>query len=487
MSTGAEVDSTRPVSHARAAALVYTVAMFMSIMDTQIVNVALPTLSRDFHATLASTQWVITAYLMSIAICVPASGWLGDRLGTKRVFLCAIGGFTVASALCAASANLPELVATRVLQGLGGGMMVPTGMAMLYRAYPPERRVSVARIITGVMVLAPATAPIIGGSLVTWASWRWIFLVNIPFGTLALAAGLAFLEEHREPPRGQFDRWGALLGGLGLGLLLYSVGEGPTDGWGSPTVLVTLFVALAAVVAFIFVELRREHPLLDLRLLHDRTLRRCASTLGPQSIAFFGSLVFVTLYLQEARGISAIDSGLSTFPEAVAIGLSSQVVSRLYPHVGPRRLMTTGFLGFAAVTAALAGAGMGTSLWTIRALTFALGVCASFIMLPGQAAAFARISSADTGHATAIYSVVQRASSSMGVALLATVLALAGGNVVHGRPPVSAFHWAFAAGVVASLVGAGLAMRVSDADAAPTMAVRARASVPVVAGGEITA
>ncbi len=481
--TGARRGGARPgrLPPARAAAVVYTIAMFMSIMDTQIVNVALPTLSRDFHATLASTQWVITAYLMAIAVSVPASGWLGDRFGTKRVFLAAIAAFTVASALCAASANLPELVVTRILQGAGGGMMVPTGMAMLYRAYPQNRRVHVARVVTGVMVLAPATAPIIGGSLVTWASWRWIFVVNIPFGTLALLTGLSYLAEHREPPRGRFDAWGALLGGVGLGLLLYAVGEGPTEGWGSTGVLGPLCGALATLAGFVVLELHREHPLLDLGLLRDRTLRRCVATITPQSIAFFGSLVFVTLYLQEARGVSPINSGLSTFPEAVAIGLTSQVVSRLYPRVGPRRLMTAGFLGFAVVTAALADAGLGTSLWTIRALTFALGICASFIMLPNQAAAFAQVSSADTGHATAIFSVLQRASSSIAVAVLATVLALAGGNVTHGRPPVSAFHWAFGAGVIASLVGAGLALRVRDADAAPTMAARREAPVIMAA------
>ncbi|MGH9048054.1 MAG: MFS transporter [Acidimicrobiales bacterium] len=173
-----------------------------------------------------------------------------------------------------ASSNLPELVVTRILQGVGGGMMVPTGMTMLYRAYPQDRRVHVARLITAVMVLAPATAPVIGGSLVTWASWRWIFVIP-------------FLDEHREPPRGRFDLPGALLGGSGRGRLLYSIGEARPP-VGLPRRARTLVAALALAVAFVTVELRQENPGLDLRLLGDRMLRRFANTIGPQSVASSG-------------------------------------------------------------------------------------------------------------------------------------------------------------------------------------------------------
>ena len=231
----------------------------------------------DFKVATASVQWVVTSYLMSVAICVPASGWLGDRFGTKRMYLIAVASFTFASLLCAASTNLPELVAMRIVQGIGGGMMVPVGMAMLYRAYPPERRVHVARLITRVMVLAPAMAPIIGGSLVTWASWRWIFTINLPFGVLAIAFGTMFLVEHREPREGTFDILGAITGAVGLGLLLYSVGSGPTNGWSSPLVLSTGAVAVASLGIFIRQELRRPSPLLNLGLLSNRMFRRsCA-------------------------------------------------------------------------------------------------------------------------------------------------------------------------------------------------------------------
>jgi EmrB/QacA subfamily drug resistance transporter len=430
-------------------------------------------MSHDFHVPISSVQWVVTAYLMSIAVCVPASGWLGDRFGSKRIYLVAVGSFTVASLLCAMSSNLPELVVTRVLQGAGGGMMVPVGMAMLYRAYPPDRRIGVARLITRVMVIAPATAPIIGGSLVTWGSWRWIFTINLPVGAAAMVFGACFLTEHREPRKGGFDLPGAILGGVGLGLLLYSVGSGPTLGWASPVVDATGLAAVAAITAFVLLELRLEHPLLNLHLLSNRLFRRCCAVIAFSSTSFFGSLVFTSLYLQAGRGLSAINSGLSTFPEAIAIGITSQFVARLFPRVGPRRLLACGFAGLAITCGVLSRASLSTSLWEIRGLTFALGVSVAFIMLPSQASAFAQITSAETGHASAIFNTLQRALSSLGVAFLATVLALGGGDVVHRRPSISAFHWVFAANVALAAVGAVLSLRIRDADAASAMHARA--------------
>lgn len=443
--------------------------MFMSVMDMQIVNVALPTMSHDFHVPISSVQWVVTSYLMSVAVGVPASGWLGDRFGSKRIFLIAVGLFTVASFLCAVSSNLPELVATRVLQGAGGGLMVPVGMAMLYRAYPPDRRIGIARLVTLVMMIAPTTAPLIGGALVTWGSWRWIFTINLPVGAAAMIFGFWFITEHREPRQGSFDLPGAILGGSGLGLLLFSVGSGPTLGWTSPTVDLTGVAALAAIVAFVFLELRREYPLLNLHLLSNRLFRRCCAVVAFSSTPFFGSLVFTSLYLQSGRGVSAINSGLSTFPEAVAIGITSQLVARLFPRIGPRRLLATGFTGLALTCVALSTANLSTSLWEIRGLCFALGVSNAFIMLPTQASAFAQITSAETGHASAIFSTVQRAAGALGIAVLATVLALGGGDVVHRRPSMSAFHWVFAASVMFSAFGAVLSLRIHDSDAATAM------------------
>jgi EmrB/QacA subfamily drug resistance transporter len=467
---------------ARATAIIFALASFMSIMDTQIVNVALTSLSRDFHVADAAVQWVVTAYMMSIAICVAASGWIGDRFGTKPVFLASVGAFTVASALCAISASMPELIIMRVLQGAGAGTMMPVGMAMVYRAYPPERRAHVTGMLAKVQALAPATAPLIGGALVTWATWRWIFTINLPVGAVITVLGLFVLLDHREPRRGGFDVTGAVLGIAGLGLLLFTVGDGPTAGWASPVTIVTGGSALVLLAAFTVTELRRQHPLLDIRILGDRLFRWCTVTNMLAMWAFFGSLVFTALYVQEARGDSAMVSGLTTFPEAVAIGLVSGTVARLFTRVGPRRLILGGFLGLALTTGLLSEAGLTTSLWWVRALCFLMGVSVAFIMLPTQAAAFAQITSSQTGHASAIFNTLQRASMSIGVAVLSAVLAVTGGDVLHLRPPVAAFHWVFLTNTAVALAGAVLALRVADADAAP--AIRGRAAAPPEAEAE---
>jgi EmrB/QacA subfamily drug resistance transporter len=460
----------------RATAVIFAIAMFMTIMDTQIVNVALASLCRDFHVTEATVQWVVTAYMMSLAVCVAASGWVGDRFGAKPVFLVSVVAFTAASALCAISTSVPELIVMRVLQGAGAGLMAPVGLALVFRAYPPDRRAHVMQLITRVQAVAPATAPLIGGALVTWATWRWIFTINLPVGAVISVLGMFLLLDHREPQRGSFDLAGAVLGIAGLGLLLFAVGDGPTAGWASAVTVTTGGSALVLLAAFTVTELRREHPLLDIRILGDRLFRWCTVANMLAMWVFFGSLVFTALYVQEARGYSAMASGLTTFPEAVAIGLISGLVARLFLRVGPRRLMLAGFVGLALCTGLLAEAGADTSLWWIRVLCFLLGISVAFIMLPSQTAAFARIPSARTGHASAVFNTLQRAWMSAGVAVLSAVLAIAGGDVLHLRPPVAAFHWVFLTNTAVALAGAITSLRVSDSDAAPALSGRVPAA-----------
>jgi EmrB/QacA subfamily drug resistance transporter len=448
----------------RVVATVYAISMFISTMDTQIVNVALAPLGVRFGVSTASVQWLVTGYLMSIAVCVPASGWLGDRFGTKRIYLTAVGTFTVASALCAVSTNLGELIGFRVLQGAGGGMMVPTGMAMLYRAYEPGRHVRVARLIIRIHVLAPISAPLIGGALLTYASWRWIFTINVPFGIAVCVFGWLFLKEHRESSVGSFDLVGFVLAGAGLGMLLYSVGAGPTAGWASAQVVISGVSGATFLVLFVIVELRRSHPILKLRLLRDRMFRRCCTLIAFSSTGFLGALVFTGLYLQQARGYSAIASGLTTFPEAIGVAVGSQIAGRLFPRIGPRRLIAFGFAGLLAMNFAMSHVDESTTAWTVRVLCLLIGFFASYIMISSQGSAFTRILPADSGHAAAIFSTLQRALSSIGIAVLSTVLALSGGDVVV--PPASSFRAVFLVSSALAAVGVIIGLRIRDSDLA---------------------
>ena len=457
-------------------AVVYVAGMFMNIMDSTIVNTALPAIARTFRTTPATADGVAVGYLLSLAVFIPASGWVGDRIGTKRTFLAALALFTTASILCGRAGSLPELVAFRVVQGMGGGMLAPVGQAMLFRAFPPERRARASAVLMLATVLAPATGPVIGGWLVTEWSWRWVFFVNVPMGVAALAFGALKLREHREPAAGRFDAFGFVLTGAGLALVLYALSEGPLRGWDAPAVWGAGLGGFAALVLLVRVELARPEPMLALRLFRDRLFRitNIVSFLG--SAAFLGVLFVMPQFLQEARGANALTSGLTTFPEAVGVILSSRVVGRIYHTVGPRRLMVAGLFWVAGAIAAMTRLDLTTSAWTIRALMFAVGVGWAGVVLPLQAASFARIASADTGRAAALFNTQRQVAGAVGVALLSTVLKTRLPTLPRLAPTlqVPAYHTTFAVAALLALAGALEAFRVHDADAAATMQPRAR-------------
>src|ERR1700724_1778034 len=233
--------------------VVFVAAMFMSILDATIVNVALPTIGRDFGVSATAVDSISIAFLVSLAVAIPASGGLGDRFGGKRVLLTAIAVFTAASALCGLASSLGELVAFRILQGVGGGMLAPVGMAMLYRAFPPAERIRAAAILTVPTTLAPALGPVLGGLLVTDLSWRWVFYVNLPLGAAAFAFGPLSPQERAQAGPGRFDLPGFLLSGLGLGLLMYGVSEGPNLGWRHSDVLATIAAGIVLLAAMVTV------------------------------------------------------------------------------------------------------------------------------------------------------------------------------------------------------------------------------------------
>ncbi len=463
-------------------AVVYVSAMLMSSLDSTIVNVALATLGREFNVTPASIEAVVIGYLVSLAAFIPASGWLGDRFGTKRIFLIALAIFTGASALCGLAQSLNQLVAFRVLQGAGGGLLTPVGMAMLYRAFPPEERVRVSRILMFALIIGPASGPVVGGLLIERLSWRWAFYVNIPVGFAALAFGFLFLREHREPAVGRFDLPGFLLAGSGLGLLMYALSEGPSRGWTSPAILACALAGLLLLAAFVVVELRVAAPMVQLRLLGNTLFRSTLLVSLFATAGFVGVLFLVPLFLQEARGASPLSSGLTTFPEALGVVLSTQVVARLYPRIGPRRLMVGGMSGIATVMALLGLIDLNTSPWLVRLLMFLLGVGMAYIFLPNQAASLATISREDTGRATMFSSVQRQLGAALGVAALSSVLALvgpvqrdaAGAEVPH----LAAYRAPFLAAASFAAIGALLALHVPDRDAVATMQPRPVRSRP---------
>ena len=447
--------------------------MFISIMDVTIVNVALPTIGRDFHVTPLAVDSISIGFLVSLAVFIPASGWLGDRFGGKRIMLAAIVVFTAASALCGVASSLGELVAFRVLQGVGGGMLAPVGMAMLFRVFPPEERIRASSILTVPTTLAPALGPVLGGLLVTDLSWRWVFYVNVPIGAVAFVFGLLFLDSVPLSKPGRFDLPGFLLSGVGLGALMYGLSEGPVKGWHSVDVLVTIAIGAVLLVAMVLVELRVAAPIVDLRLLANRLFRSSNGVMVLASIAFLGSLYAISLYYQDGRGLTALNSGLSTFPEAFGVMAGAQLASRyLYPRLGPRRHISLGLVGVAVTIGALALLGPGTSLWWPRFLMFALGLAMGQVFVPLQAAAFATITPAATGKASTMFNALRQLGGAVGVAVLTTAIVLVGplhevGG--HAVANLTAYRVAFLVGAAFALLAVPCALSIRDADAARTI------------------
>jgi len=452
--------------------VVFVMAMFMAIMDITIVNVALPQLARDFHVNPDHIDSVVVAFLVSLAVFIPASGWLGDRFGMKRVLLTALFIFTAASALCGLSHSLSELVIFRILQGVGGGMLTPVGMAMLFRTFPPAERVRASRILIVPTAFAPALGPVVGGLLVTDVSWRWVFYVNVPIGLAAIIFGVLFLHEHKEPDAGRFDLGGFVLAGGGLASLMYALSEGPSRGWSSPLILGCGLAGVVLLTALVRFELNHDHPLIDLRLIGNRLFRSTTIVLFVGMAAFLGTLYLVALFFQDGLGLSALGSGLSTFPEAIGVMIGAQFATRLYAHFGPRRLMSIGLVCVATIIGSLTLVGFSTNLWIVRALMFGLGLSIAHVFVPSQAAAFATISPAATGRASTLFNTARQVGSALGVAVLTTVISAVGViHVVDGHraPNLAAFHWAFGVAALIALVASTFALRINDADAAPTM------------------
>jgi EmrB/QacA subfamily drug resistance transporter len=455
-----------------AVSIVFVTAMFLTIMDATIVNVALPQLGREFHVPAAQVDTVVVGFLVSLAVFIPASGWLGDRFGTKRVLLTALVIFTGASALCGLAQSIDQLILFRIVQGIGGGMLAPVGMAMLFRTFPPEERVRASRILIVPTAFAPATGPVLGGLLVTDLSWRWAFYVNVPLGIAGFLFGLVFLDEATQEDAGSFDLPGFLLAGAGLGALMYAVSEGPAKGWTSSGIAVTGALGVVLLAALVFVELRSPAPMLDLRLLGNRLFRSASVALVLSMVSFLGTLFLAALFFQDGFGVSALQSGLSTFPEAIGIMAGAQIAARLYPRIGPRRLMVSGHVGVAASVGLMALVPFSASLWVMRGLMVLLGLSQAHVFTPAQAAAFATISPAATGRASGLFNAGRQVGGAVGVALLSTIISAVGVfHVVGGtaQPNAAAYHWAFLAAAATALLAALVARTVDDRAAAPTM------------------
>ena len=440
----------------------FVVALFMDLMDSTVVNVALPRLGQDFHARPATLEWVVSGYLISLAMWIPASGWLGDRFGTKRILLLAIGIFVAGSLLCSRAWSIESLVAFRVLQGIGGGMMTPVGSAMLFRVFTGPERAQGAAFLTIATAVAPLLGPVIGGFLVDHASWRWIFYVNVPLGTAGLIFAGLVLKEHRELNPGSFDVPGFILSAVGLSGILLALAKGPAAGWTSPQVLAFGLGGVTAAVALVLIELRRRAPLLDLRLFADPMFRAANLTMFATFSTMAGVVFVMPFFLQSMRGLSAFQSGALGLPTAVAPLAMVGLGRRVYARWGARRLMSLSSAGLAITSGLLLLIDLNTNLAWIALLAMVRGLALSLAAISMQTAAFTAVPPSRMGRATSLFSTQRQVAAAFGVAALATIFSLS--LTAHGGSPPQLLTAAesgnaavLAAGVAAFHVAGGLA------------------------------
>lgn len=460
--------------------IVFVFGLFMDLLDMTIVNVALPELARDLNVDPAKgasqIQWVVTGYLLSLAVFIPVSGWAGDRFGTKRIFMIALFLFTSASLLCGLAWNIESLIAFRVLQGVGGGILTPVGTAMLYRAFPPDQRAKATSVLMIPMVVAPASGPVLGGYLVEYHDWRWIFFINIPVGILGLVFAGLFLREEKQPNTGRIDIPGFILAAVGLAFVMYALAEAGISGFDDPQVILFGLGGLVILAAFAITELRVRAPMIDMRLFRNRlfTTMNVVQLVGFAGL--MGGLFLLPLLLQAEMGLSPFESGLTTFPQAIGVVCMVQVAGRIYGRIGPRRMLITGMTGVALTTLCFVLVDLETSQWWIRLMMFARGVSFACILVPMQTATYATMSGPDMGRASAVFNANRQVGASFGVALLATVLSnrLAAHGATLGDPSTTlaaldAFHEAFIAAAALMVLGLIASLFVRDSEAAATM------------------
>lgn len=459
--------------------ITFVLALIMQILDVTILNVALATLGREFQAEPAQLQWVLTGYMVSLAVFIPSSGWIADRFGSKKTFQAAVIIFTLASMLCGMAMSMEMLVGSRILQGVGGGMLVPVGQAMMFRAFPANERAKAGAVLAIPITVAPMLGPLLGGVLVEYASWRWIFFINLPVGALALLFTILFLKEESTRDPGRFDVPGFVLAGAGLATLLVGLDQGSQIGWTSPAVWLSLAASVLLIGGLVWRELTVTSPMLDLRLLANRLFGTGNLLLLCMTGAMFGVLFLIPLYLQTLRGVSPMFTGLTLMPQAIAMLATTQVVSRAYGRIGPKRLIIAGFVVQLIIGGLLQLQNLSTPLWALALMLATQGVAMGLLMTPVQTATFAAISGPAMGMASSMFNVTRQVATALGTAVVATVLTVLvqrGESTVDPTVPamvadaqMSAFHGAFLVSVVFAVLGIVLALRVRDADAAATL------------------
>jgi len=485
----ASVSSTSPAAGEKIDPYVWRVVgvvilgMIMSILDTTIVNVALHTLGRDLHSSIAQIQWVASGYLLSLAAVIPITGWAARRFGAKRVYMVSLVLFTIGSALCALASTAGMLIAFRVLQGVGGGMIMPLAQLIMAQVAGPKRMGRVMGVVSMPAMLAPILGPVVGGLILAHLHWSWIFLVNLPIGVIAFVAGWRVIPETESGEAGRLDVVGLALLSSASSVIVYGLSElGSHSDLLAPTVIWPIVGGILLSLVFCRRALGMDRPLLDVRLYKNRVFAAASMTTFGLGAALFGAMILVPLYYQEVRHESIVATGLLTGPQGLGMLMVMVLAGRMTERFGGGRVALFGVSLLAVSSLPLAFVGAHTSVLFISLVLVVRGIGIGFSFMPAMTAAFASMRPEQLSDATPQLNVLQRFGGAIGTAVLTVVLQRASGHsasVSHLAGAFDTAYWWSLGIVVLSIVPCVLLLRAENPRARPSQTAPEAAIAPL--------
>ena len=450
------------------------VGLFMIMLDNTVVNVAVPSIQRDLGVGLSELQWIVTGYALSFAALMLTGGKLADMLGRRRIFVIGIVIFTIASLFCGLAESGESLIAWRIVQGVGAALMNPATLAIISATFPPRQRGMAIGIWAGVSALALAIGPLVGGLLTEHLSWSWVFFVNVPVGVLGVAASYLLIDESRDMSEEQrLDLAGLVTSGLGLFALTYGLIEANTYGWSSARIVGSFVAAAVLLGSFVILELRQRVPMLDLTLFRNGTFAGANVVILMVGLAMFGVFFFVSLYMQNILGFSAVQAGAAFLPMTVLIILVAPIAGKLSDRIGSRWLMTGGMTLLGIQLLYYSTLGTTANFWDLLPALLIGGVGMSLTMTPSAAAIIGSVPTDKAGVGSAVMNSMRQVGGSIGVALIGAIIAAKVGDQRSPEAFVDGFSTAL-------LVASGFAFVGAIVAAVTVRKVRHDAPVPIV-------
>lgn len=402
--------------------LVVVFGTFMAILDTSIVNIALPKMMAVFGVSTEEIKWVLTAYMLTMGAVIPLTGYLGDKFGTKQVYIWALVAFTAGSALCGFAWSNSAMIVARIIQALGGGMIMPVSMSILYQVIPPEERGAALGVWGIAAMAAPAIGPTLSGYIVEHLDWRLIFTINIPVGVLGVILTAILLEELPKRPTKGFDLLGFITVAAGLGCILYVLGEGSSIDWSDFKTIFLLMAGVFSLILFAVNELTRDDPLLDLRLLKIWPFSLSIAISSAINIALFGGIFLLPLFLQNLQGLTAMQTGILMFPSALVTGFTMPIGGKLFDKFGAKPVVIPGLVLLTYATYELSQITMDTSTGSIIRITVLRGIGIGLAMMPSTTSGMNTVPAHLVGRASALSNVIRQVAGSLGITVLTTIM-----------------------------------------------------------------